>query len=112
MTTKEVYQEVVAQLDTVGLPVSFQEYTGSEKTYLTYFFYNEAGELHADDQEILTGYYVQVDLWTDDGDYHDLADAVVAAMVSAGYIRRNGADLYESNTKTHHKAMRFYKEVG
>jgi len=90
----------------LGAPVSRSNYNDSEATYITYFCYNEQGEEWAENVEIATGYYVQVDVWSDT-DYVPLVAQVQAAMIAAGFIRTTAQDLYEPDTKTYHKALRF-----
>ena len=89
-----------------GVPVEFQSYTGKLTKYITFFCYNEQGEAWAEDKEIETGFYIQVDVWSKD-DYTDLVEQVQAAMIAAGFYRRTAHDLYEKDTKIFHKAMRF-----
>lgn len=106
-----VNTKVMETLSDLGIPVRFQHYSGTESPYLTFFNYLETGELHADDEEQLTGVYIQLDLWSE-GDYADLVSQIHQRMRSAGFLRRSFNDLYEPNTNLHHKVMRYYKEVG
>lgn len=99
-------QRVKDALAPLGVPLSFSVYIGSATTYITFFCYNEQGEEWSENEEIVTGYYVQVDIWSK-GSYIDLADQVMTAMISAGFKRMTAQDLYESDTKTFHKALRF-----
>ena len=93
-------------LSPFSVPVEFQSYSGDQNTYITFFCYNELGEVYAENKEIVTGYYVQVDLWSK-GDYMVLADSIKSAMINAGFKRTSVADLYEKDTQIFHKAMRF-----
>ena len=104
-------ETVMETLSDLGIPVRFQHYSGTETPYLTFFNYLESGQLHADDEEKLTGIYIQLDLWSE-GDYTDLVSQIHNRMTNAGFLRRNFNDLYEQNTNLHHKVMRYYKEVG
>jgi hypothetical protein len=96
----------------VGVPVGFQTYSGDAETYITFFVYNEQGELFADDDEIETGYYIQVDIWTK-SDYKALEELIKTLMKSAGSKRTTSVDLYEKETQIYHKGIRFkyLKEV-
>jgi hypothetical protein len=93
-------------LTPLSIPLSFLKYSGKATTYMTYFCYNEQGEAWAENVEIKTGYYVQVDLWSKE-DCTELAEQVKAAMITAGFTRTTAQDLYEDDTKIYHKAMRF-----
>lgn len=101
-----ILKKVKDSLASITVPVSFQVYLGSETTYITYFCYNEQGEEWAENEEIATGYSVQVDIWSKT-DYTTLVGQVTAAMLAAGFTRASSQDLYESDTKTYHKALRF-----
>ena len=106
-----VNARVMEALSDLGIPIRFQHYSGQEKPYLTFFNYLESGELYADDDEMITGYYTQLDLWSE-GDYAELVEQIHTRMTGAGFLRRSFSDLYEQNTNLHHKVMRYYKEVG
>jgi len=61
----------------------------------------------AENEEIATGYYVQVDLWSKGGDDSSLVNQVKSALEIEGFKRTTALDLYESETQIYHKAMRF-----
>ncbi|AOR22731.2 hypothetical protein BGI42_02950 [Clostridium taeniosporum] len=92
------------------IPVSFQKYSGKEHTYITFFSYLEKGEQYADNEEKVTGHYIQVDIWSKK-DYTNLYKRVENAMKAAGFIRTSAADLFEKDTKIYHKAMRFFIQI-
>lgn len=100
--------EIVKALKDLGIPVSFQHYSGTVKTYITFFNYDEENEDSSEDEQEIEGYYPQIDVWSN-GDYTDLVKQVKTAMINAGYEFTNGQDLFEDNTKTYHKALRFFK---
>jgi hypothetical protein len=87
-------------------PVGFQTYTGTAETYITFFFYDENAALIADDVELKTNYYLQIDVWSK-SDYTSLVDQVKNKLIALGFARRSAVDFYEKDTKTFHKAMRF-----
>jgi len=93
-------------LASLGVPVSWQKYSGTATTYITFLVYNKQGEAWAENVEIATGYYLQVDIWSK-GDYSSIEAQVEVAMIAAGFIRTTAQDLYESDTQIYHKAMRF-----
>lgn len=100
---------IIDTLSPIGVPVEFQTYTGKESTYITFFTYLEQGEEFADDEEIITGHYVQIDVWST-GNYKDIAKKVKERMKQAGFRRRSENELYEKDTKIFHKVLRFIKE--
>ncbi len=105
-----INQEVITALKDIGVPVSFQTYTGAADTYITFFTYLDKPEQHADDKETIAGHYVQIDVWSKK-DYTDLVKAVHEKMLDAGFTKQSFYDLYEDDVKIYHKAMRFFKEV-
>jgi len=102
--------DILTALSSLSVPVQFQHYSGDANTYITFFTYLDKPEQHADDKELVTGYYVQVDVWSK-GDYIDLVKEVHKRMTSAGFRKQNFYDLYEEDLKIYHKVMRFFKEV-
>ncbi|SKC57676.1 hypothetical protein [Maledivibacter halophilus] len=105
-----INKKVISALKDIGVPVRFQTYSGDEETYITFFIYLDKPELHSDDKELINGYYVQIDIWSKE-DYTDLVDTVYTRIIDAGFTKLNFYDLYEEDTKTYHKVMRFFKEV-
>jgi hypothetical protein len=102
--------DIIAALSDIGVPVQFQHYSGDADPYITFFTYLDKPEQHADDRETITGYYVQVDIWSK-GDYTELVKTVYERLASAGFRKQNFYDLYEEDLKIYHKVMRFFKEV-
>lgn len=99
---------IIDTLETLRVPVSFQKYNGSESTYITFFCYNDRGELYADDEELSTGYYIQLDIFSR-GSYTELKKQVEKLMKEAGFIRKAaGPELYENDTKLYHRPLRFF----
>lgn len=96
---------IMTALKDIGIPVVSQNQSGSPP-YITFFCYNEQGELWAENVEIATGYYVQVDIWSKT-DYTSLAESVKTAMEAAGFKRTTARDLFEPDTRIYHKAIRF-----
>jgi len=93
-------------LQPTGISVTKLRYSGNDTTYITYFNYNEQGEAFAEDIEIATSYYIQVDIWTKD-DFTDLYNQALSLMTQAGYYRTYAYELYESDTQLKHKIVRF-----
>lgn len=89
-----------------GVHVSRLTYSGNSDPYITYFLYNEQGEAFAENKEIVTSYYVQVDIWTKN-DFSDLYNQVLDLMTKAGFYRTFAIELYENDTRFKHKLIRF-----
>lgn len=98
---------IISTLEPIGVPVDFMVYEGEEPTYIVFMQYNENGVLFADDEEIKVQHSVQISI------YHKTnADLVIseveARMKEAGFRRNNKYDLYEEDTKTFHKVIRYF----
>lgn len=102
-----INQLVTNALQNLNIPVSFQTYTGTADTYITFFCYLETGELYSDDIQQGTGYYIQVDVWSK-GNYLETVERVKMAMNTAGFSFLGAYDLFEKDTKIYHKVLRFY----
>ncbi|MCQ4922189.1 hypothetical protein NE686_03775 [Tissierella carlieri] len=101
---------VTEALKDIGIPVSFQISKNEKYPYITFFTYLDRGTLHSDDEEKVTGYFIQIDIWSKN-DYTDIAKEVHQSMLTANFIKQRYYDLYEKDTKVYHKVMRFLKEV-
>jgi hypothetical protein len=73
---------------------------------VSYFELNNAGNLFADDVEIGSEIIFQVDVWNT-GSTSSVAQAVDTIMVANGFVRVNAVDLFEKDTKMHHKSMKY-----
>lgn len=100
---------VMETLSSVGVPVSFQKYSGNETTYITFFEYLQQIESFADNNETCRGHYVQVDVWSKE-DYTTFVGNVLNAMIQAGFRKTTQTEMYEDETQIYHKVLRFYYE--
>lgn len=93
-------------LNPTGVQVSRLNYIGNADPYITFFFYNDQGEVFTDDKEAVTGHYLQVDIWTKNS-FIALAEQVKSLMKNAGFTRIYETELYEKDTSINHKVLRF-----
>lgn len=93
-------------LKPTGVKVKKLHYDGKADPYIVWTVYNENGKAFAEDKEIETGYYVQVDIYTK-GDFDDLYKQVLKLMTSAGFSRTFASETYENDTKLNRKIIRF-----
>lgn len=105
-----INKDITSALKNIGVPVSFQVSKSEKYPYITFFTYLDRGTLHSDDEEKITGYLIQIDIWSKT-DYTDIEEKVHKAMTNSGFIKQRYYDLYEKDTKVYHKVMRFLKEV-
>ncbi|MHB9949485.1 hypothetical protein CF055_10485 [Clostridium botulinum] len=102
---------IIDALKSLNVPIRFQTYEGKEETYITFFCYNEQGEGFADDTEIVTGFYTQVDIWSK-GNIEKLKEDTVKLLKANGFVKRTIHDgLYEPDTGIFHKVLRFFYYV-
>ncbi|RXI58987.1 hypothetical protein [Clostridium tetani] len=102
---------IIDTLKPLGVPTRFQTYEGKEETYITFFCYNEQGESYADDIEIATGFYMQIDLWSK-GNLEKIKENTIKLLKANGFIKRTIHDApYEPDTGIFHKVLRFFYYV-
>lgn len=93
----------------IGLPIAYLNYNGSETAYVTYFRYNEQGEEWAENEQISTCSYYQIDIWKKISDTTDIdlvEEQVKEALKSVGFMGFIAQDLYENDAKIFHTAIR------
>ena len=98
---------IIDTLKLLGIPVGFQKYSGSDAPFITFHEYIQSGEEFEDDQEMLTGHYIQVDVWSKT-DYTELIDNLKSLLSSVGFKRQDEADFYEPDISLYHKGLRFF----
>lgn len=76
--------------------------------YITYFEMTNFDDTFADNAPLSSEIHIQVDIFTPEGvSTSAIADQVDITMKSLGFGRTSAADLWENDTRLHHKAMRF-----
>ena len=93
-------------LESVGVDVAFEDYEGSDDTYIRFFFLPQV-QFDSDDGEQYIIHYIQIDLFTK-WDYTQLTKDIKQAMKQAGFKRNFEDQRYETDTKLYHKIIRFY----
>ena len=81
--------------------------SAGEYPRVCFFEYLEQPELFGDGEEEARGHYVQVDIFSK-GDATKLIDDVMSRMEAAGFEYLSSEDLYEDDTQTYHRAIRYY----
>ncbi|MCB2311608.1 hypothetical protein LGL55_10615 [Clostridium tagluense] len=99
---------IIDTLEVLGVPVSFQKYSGNASTYITFFNYLENVESYANNEETSIVYYIQVDVWSKD-DYEILIKNVLELLKLAGFKRTYVSEMYEDDTEIYHKIIRITK---
>ena len=86
-----------------------QTYTGNATEYITFFRYNRAGEIYAENKEIETSHYFQIDLWqkpTETKDLDELEKQAESVLKPLGFMGFTTQDLYENDTGINHIVIR------
>lgn len=111
MNIKRYIRQVLIDEEILNLTadkkIYFLHATNPNTPYLEYNIFDEFGEEYAENKEIATTYYIQVDIFSKDN-YQDIEDKIKEKMLNAGFNRSMAADLYENETGLYHKAMRFF----
>ena len=77
--------------------------------YVEYEILNEQGTLYAENDVIVTGYSVQVDVFTK-GSYTSIVKNIKEVMIENGFRREFGGSMYEDKAKLFHYVLRFNYE--
>jgi hypothetical protein len=93
-------------LKPLGVPVSFANYNQTADTYIVFLEYNQSPWLSADDEEMFTKHFYQVDVFSS-GNYLQLVKDVKRLMKQAGFGRMFESETYEPEMKKFRKILRF-----
>lgn len=100
---------VTQALELTNVPV-FEGWYDEElnKTHITVHEYlNQDGE-YEDDEASCIEHFIQVDIWSKDSlEAYKLKRQVRKLMIENGFIKNDGQDFYEVQTKIYHKGIRF-----
>lgn len=98
---------IINTLKPLNVPVEFNNYDSEDNTYIVFMEYNQGSGLNADDDELITNYFYQVDIFST-GNYLKMAKEAKKLLKSVGFTRINEFDgEYEPNMKRFRKTMRF-----
>jgi hypothetical protein len=78
-----------------------------ENPRVTFYEMDNKGALKGDDQKSGSEIIIVVDVWRKGGSTTAIAQAANDVMIGLGFEREFAGDLYEPDTKFHHKTMRF-----
>ncbi|MDF2534412.1 MAG: hypothetical protein K0R18_569 [Bacillales bacterium] len=97
---------IINTLKHLNVQVSFQEYTGSAGTFITFFEFSQTPAVHADDEELQSNHSIQINIFSK-SDYTELVRQVKTELKIVGFKRTFETELYELDTKVYHKVLRF-----
>lgn len=90
----------------LGVPVSSMTANNADATYIVFTEYNQAGDLIADDDELTTGYFIQVDVFSS-GNFLNLVKQVKSSMKQVGFSRMYESETYDDQAEKFRKIIRF-----
>lgn len=102
---------IIDTLKPFNIPIRENKYSGSEKTYITFFEMNNYDEDYSEDINEIEVHSLQIDLWSN-CDVTQLKKEVKKVLKTV-FNDVTFTSLYEDDTETHHVAFRcyFYEEV-
>ncbi|MBO8164700.1 MAG: DUF3168 domain-containing protein [Brevibacillus sp.] len=98
----------VALVSLLGGPKVWPEVAPDDtaEPYITFFELTNFDDLYLDDSASASEIHFQIDIWAK-GNTSPFAVEVDKTMKSIGFARTSATDLYENDTKTYHKALRY-----
>lgn len=97
---------IIETLRPLNVPVEHGRYNQTGDVYIVFIEYNQTSRLVADDREIITRHFFQVDVFSKT-DYTDLVNDVRRLMVEAGFKRMFESETYDDGMKMYRKIFRF-----
>lgn len=97
-------------LKPLGYPVAKAKYNQVADTYIVFVEYNQASRLNADDEELITKHFYQVDVFSN-GNYNKLVNDVKNSLKDAGFARMFESETYDEDMKMYRKILRFNYET-
>lgn len=101
---------IMDTLKPLGYPVASMRYNNTADTYIVFLEYNQASRINADDVEIMTKHFYQVDVFSS-GNYLQLVKDVKKLMKEAGFGRMFESETYDDDMKKFRKILRFNYET-
>jgi len=100
---------ILDTLKPLNVHIARLKYTGSDNTYIVFQEYLEQGEGFSEDEEEITGHYIQVNIFSKT-DYTSLVKEVKTRLISVGFKRQSEYEIYENDTGFYNRILRFYYE--
>ena len=113
MNNYELLKTIFDNFEVEGkkVPTEFITYTGKSKTYITYAFTDDDPTLFAEDQEVGSVAYVDIDIFSN-GNYLAIEKKIKEVMKENNFVRTGSSpDMYENNTGLYHKTLKFFKPI-
>lgn len=103
MNVKKILRDALLPID---IPVSALSSNNTADEYIVFNEYNQAPSLTADDDELATKYFYQVDVYTK-GDFTDIVKEVESRLKAIGFKRMFSSETYDNDAQKYRKILRF-----
>jgi thiamine pyrophosphate-dependent acetolactate synthase large subunit-like protein len=103
MSIKKILRDALLP---IGVPVSAISSNNTADEYIVFNEYNQASALNADDDELSTKHFYQVDVYTK-GDFTDIVAEVETRLKAASFKRMFSSETYDSDAQKYRKILRF-----
>lgn len=103
----DINTKIEETLKPLKISTSFQVRKGHDCTYIAFNEYLEQGEEFSEDNEEITGHYIQMNLFSK-VESNELIKLIKSAMKKAGFKRLAEYNLYEPETRYYNHVFRFF----
>lgn len=100
---------IISTLNPLNVPVAKGRYNQKADTYIVFIEYNQAARMNADDIELITKHFYQVDVFSK-GNFDDLVNDVRSRLIDAGFYRMFESQTFDEDMNMHRAIMRFNYE--
>lgn len=100
-----MHSEIVEILETLGIDLAWQEYSGNASEYIIFSIYNDEDSDFYDDENLSEIYYITITYWFESKKNINTWKKIKELMKSKGFIYDGGTDLKEKHL--HGKSMDF-----
>lgn len=101
---------IIDTLKPLDIPVAKLRYNQTANTFIAFMEYNQAPRMSADDVEIATKHFYQVDVFSKT-DFTDLVNEVRNRLTDVGFRRMFESESYDEDMKMYRSIMRFNYET-
>lgn len=97
---------IIDTLTPLGYPVAKMRYNQKADTYIVFTEYNQAPRMNANDEELITKYFYQVDVFST-SDFTNLVNNVRKELTNVGFKRMFESETYDEDMNMYRSIMRF-----
>ncbi|WP_062323940.1 hypothetical protein [Halolactibacillus sp. JCM 19043] len=101
-----VKKMIIDALRPINVPVTTLTGNNNNSEYIIINEYNQSSSLNADDKEMSTRYFYQVDVFTS-GDFTTIVAEVESRLKEAGFKRMFSSESYDNEAQKYRKILRF-----